>query len=103
VVAFGRAANGRLSDPRRISTRGDGQGVDFDTQGGLTLSADNRFLSACNPGSEDLTVFEVNGSRLKFVQKVSPEISPPASHSLAIWPTSSTAPSQERHHRLHRR
>ncbi len=71
VIAFRRAEDGTLSRPRRHSTRGNGQGVDFDTQGGLTLSRDNRFLYACNPGSDDVTVFEVKrGAKLKLVQKV---------------------------------
>jgi 6-phosphogluconolactonase (cycloisomerase 2 family) len=70
VIAFSRAADGTLSQPRRYTTRGNGQGVDFDTQGGLTLSSDNRYLYACNPGSDDVTVFEVNGNKLKLVQKV---------------------------------
>lgn len=70
VVSFLRAEDGTLSRPRRISTGGNGQGVDFDTQGGLTLSRDNRFLYACNPGSDDVTVFAVDGHRLRFVQKV---------------------------------
>ncbi|MBC7925029.1 MAG: beta-propeller fold lactonase family protein [Bryobacteraceae bacterium] len=70
VIAFARAANGTLTQTGRFSTRGNGIGVDFDTQGGLTLSSDRRFLYACNPGSDDVTVFAVNGSALTFLQKV---------------------------------
>ncbi|MBC8064299.1 MAG: beta-propeller fold lactonase family protein [Chlorobia bacterium] len=70
VIAFSRAADGTLRLNHTYSTRGNGQGVDFDTQGGLTLSRDRRFLYACNPGSDDVTVFAVFGSKLKFVQKV---------------------------------
>lgn len=70
VVAFSRAVNGALTQTGRYSTRGNGIGVDFDAQGGLTLSRDRRFLYACNPGSDDVTVFAVNGSALTFVQKV---------------------------------
>ena len=70
VVAFSRAADGTLTQTGRYSTRGNGIGVDFDTQGGLTLSADRRFLYACSPGSDNVTVFGVNGSTLTFLQKV---------------------------------
>ena len=70
VIAFSRAADGTLKQTGRYSTRGNGIGVDFDAQGGLRLSPNNRFLYACNPGSDDITVFAVNGSALTFLQKV---------------------------------
>lgn len=70
VVAFRRAADGRLTEAGHYSTRGNGIGVDFDTQGGLMLSNDHRFLYACSPGSDTITVFAVNGTDLKFLQKI---------------------------------
>lgn len=70
VIAFSRAPNGMLTQTGRYSTRGNGIGVDFDTQGGLRLSRDHRFLYACNPGSDDVTVFAVYGSSLRFLQKI---------------------------------
>lgn len=70
VVAYSRSSTGTLAQTGRFSTRGNGQGVDFDTQGGLTLSADNRYLYACNPGSDNVTVFSVSGSGLTFLQRV---------------------------------
>lgn len=70
VVAFNRAADGTLTEGRAYPTGGNGIGVDFDTQGGLTLSADHRFLYACNPGSDNVTVFAVNGAGLSLIQKV---------------------------------
>lgn len=70
VIAFRRASNGSLTETGRYSTGGHGIGVDFDAQGGLRLSADHRFLYACNPGSDNLSVFEVEGSELELVQKV---------------------------------
>ncbi len=70
VIAFSRAADGSLTQTGRYSTRGNGIGVDFDAQGGLRLSPDHRFLYACNPGSDDVTVFAVNGSALTFLQKI---------------------------------
>jgi 6-phosphogluconolactonase (cycloisomerase 2 family) len=44
--------------------------VDFDTQGGLTLGRGNRFLYACNAGSDNVTVFRVQGAELQRVQRV---------------------------------
>lgn len=70
VIAFARKANGQLIETGRYSTRGNGLGSDFDTQGGLVLSPDHRFLYACNPGSDDMTVFAVQGSSLVFLRKV---------------------------------
>ncbi|MDQ3199827.1 MAG: beta-propeller fold lactonase family protein [Verrucomicrobiota bacterium] len=70
VVAFNRAPDGTLTEETAYSTGGNGIGVDFDTQGGLTLSADHRYLYACNPGSDDVTVFAVNGASLNRIQKV---------------------------------
>lgn len=70
VVAFTRAADGTLTEVRAYPTGGSGIGVDFDTQGGLTLSTDHRYLYACNPGTDDVTVFAVNGARLIRIQKV---------------------------------
>lgn len=70
VIAFDRAADGRLTQTGRYSTQGNGIGVDFDTQGGLRLSANHRFLYAVNPGSDSVTVFAVDGSRLSFLQQI---------------------------------
>ncbi len=70
VVAFRREADGTLRQTNRYSTGGSGIGVDFDTQDGLTLSTDHRFLYACNPGSDNVTVFAVNADRLTLLQRV---------------------------------
>lgn len=70
VIAFARAPTGMLTQTGHYPTRGHGIGSDFDTQGGLVLSRDHRYLYACNPGSDNLTVFAVNGSSLTFLQKI---------------------------------
>lgn len=70
IVTYRRAANGALTRVGTVSTRGNGIGTDLDTQGGLRLSGDHRFLYAVNAGSDDVTVFSVNGPNLTFVQKV---------------------------------
>lgn len=70
VVAFSRATSGELTHSGLYGTGGHGIGVDFDTQGGLWLSSDNRFLYALSPGSDQVTVFSVNGSCLQKIQEV---------------------------------
>jgi len=74
ILIYSRASDGTLNGNirrrpiSRISTRGLGIGVDTDTQGPLRLSPDNRFLYAVNPGSDNISVFEVNGTQLRFLQ-----------------------------------
>lgn len=70
IVIYGRAEHGSLTRLGSVSTRGLGIGVDTDTQGVLRLSSDNRFLYAANPGSDDISVFSVSGTKLKFLQKI---------------------------------
>lgn len=70
IVTYGRASDGTLTRIRSVRTRGLGIGVDTDTQGPLRLGADNRFLYAVNPGSDNISVFEVQGARLRFLQIV---------------------------------
>ncbi len=70
IITYNRAADGTLTKVGSMSTRGNGIGVDLDTQGGLRLSSDNRFLYAVNAGSDDVTVFSVDGTDLTFIQKV---------------------------------
>ncbi|MGI9166924.1 MAG: lactonase family protein [Pyrinomonadaceae bacterium] len=69
IVVYSRADDGTLTRLNHsVRTRGLGIGVDTDTQGPLRLSNDNRFLYAVNPGSDNITVFEVDGTRLRFLQ-----------------------------------
>lgn len=70
IVVYNRFSNGTIDRLRNVSTRGFGIGTDLDTQGGLRLSRNNRYLYAVNAGSDDVTVFEVDGTRLRFVQKI---------------------------------
>jgi 6-phosphogluconolactonase (cycloisomerase 2 family) len=70
VVGFSRNGQGKLTQTGVYPTGGDGQGVDFDSTGGLELSDDNRFLYACSPSSDLITVFEVHGSCLTKVQEI---------------------------------
>lgn len=70
IVAFSRAADGTLTHDAAYSTGGHGQGVDFDTQGGLSLGPDNKFLYAVNPADDLVSVFSVKGAKLNLVQTI---------------------------------
>lgn len=70
IIAFSRGADGKLTQAGEYSTGGHGQGVDFDTQGGLQLNHDHSFLYAVNPPDDTVTVFSVKGSKLSKVQTV---------------------------------
>ncbi|MBB5342977.1 lactonase family protein [Tunturibacter empetritectus] len=70
IVIFRRANDGTLKAVDRVFTGGSGKGDDFDTQGGLVLRDDHRFLYACNAGSNDISVFAVEGTHLTLIQKI---------------------------------
>ncbi|MBA2456709.1 MAG: beta-propeller fold lactonase family protein, partial [Nocardioidaceae bacterium] len=70
IITYSRAADGTLTRVDSVSTRGTGIGTDLDTQDGLLLSSDHRFLYAANAGSDNVTVFSVAGTELTFLQKV---------------------------------
>ena len=70
IFVYRRETDGRLTLVRSVRTRGLGIGVDLDTQGGLRLSQDNRFLYAVNAGSDEISVFAVDGTRLRFIETV---------------------------------
>lgn len=70
VVAFSRDSSGKLTETGTYSTGGRGQGVDFDTSYGLTLSEDNKYLYAVSPADDKISVFEVNGSCLQRIQVI---------------------------------
>ncbi len=73
IVVFSRMADGTLKAAGRVSTGGNGKGDDFDTQDGLVLSDNHRFLYACNAGSNDISVFAVSGAKLTLIQKINSE------------------------------
>ena len=71
IVRYVRLSNGRLIRLNdNVSTRGLGIGVDTDTQGPLRMSEDGRYLYAVNPGSDNISVFEVSGVFLSLIQVV---------------------------------
>ncbi|MDE3178040.1 MAG: beta-propeller fold lactonase family protein [Acidobacteriota bacterium] len=69
VMVYARAADGALSFARSFSTGGKGAGTGADplgSQGSLVLGRWHRLLFAVNPGSNDITVFEVEGRGLEL-------------------------------------
>lgn len=70
IVRYKRAPDGTLTRVGTTSTRGLGIGVDLDTQGPLRLSQDHKYLYAVNAGSDEVSVFRVNGTKLSFTQKI---------------------------------
>lgn len=76
VVAFDRAADGTLTMAGTFLTGGLGNGrpglVDpLGSQGGLILSADNRYLFAVNSLSDEISVFAVDEHGLELIDIVS--------------------------------
>ncbi len=70
IVAYSRASDGTLIRRHKERTRGLGIGTDLDSQGGLRLSQDHRYLYAVNAGSDNVSVFSVDGTDLRFRQIV---------------------------------
>jgi len=72
VLAYERTADGSLTFSDRYSTDGRGSGGITDplaSQGSVTLSQDHSLLFVANPGSGNISVFGVNGSRLWLLDK----------------------------------
>ncbi len=69
VWAYERAADGALSDPQAFPTGGTGTGAGLGSQGGLVLSSDGRWLLVVNAGSNDVSVFAVEGDELELADR----------------------------------
>ena len=68
VLVYAREANGHLTAAGSVATGGLGTGTVLDTQNGLVLSPDGKWLYAANPGSDEVSVFKVNGTHLTLVE-----------------------------------
>jgi 6-phosphogluconolactonase len=72
ITSFTRAADGSLRRAGTFSTGGRGSGGTTDpleSQGSLTLNQEHSLLFAVNAGSGELSVFQVDGAKLKLVDK----------------------------------
>lgn len=70
VLVFDRLADGRLVAAASVPTGGNGTGTGLGNQGAIALTLNERWLFAVNPGSDTLSVFEVQprGLRLTDVE-----------------------------------
>jgi|SRR5690242_9445116 len=69
VLAYDRGADGRLTNGRMFPTGGSGLGAGLGSQGAVILSEDHRWLLAVNAGSDDVTVFSIDGDSLTWRSK----------------------------------
>lgn len=70
VVVFARSDDGTLSHVANHATGGAGSGGGLGSQGAVRLSDDGRWLLAVNAGSDDVSVFRVNGTALELIDTV---------------------------------
>src|SRR4030095_7771636 len=73
VLVYNRSTDGSLSSGGNYPTAGNGTGAGLGSQGSVILHEKdgNSYLLAVNAGSNDITVFRVNGQSLIWVDKVS--------------------------------
>jgi 6-phosphogluconolactonase (cycloisomerase 2 family) len=70
VLAYQRKENGELRSIGSFPTSGFGTGAGLGSQGSVVLSQDQRWLYVVNAGSNDITVFAVEGNNLSKASKV---------------------------------
>lgn len=70
VQAYLRSSDGTLVNVASLPTGGTGVGHGLENQGGLTMSRDGQLLYAVNPGSDDLTVFQLTDTKLQLTDRV---------------------------------
>ncbi|WP_159731513.1 beta-propeller fold lactonase family protein [Methylosinus sp. Ce-a6] len=63
LLTFERNATGELTAKSAIPTGGRGTGAGLGNQGALALSDDGRWLVVVNPGSDDITLFNLKTGR----------------------------------------
>jgi len=68
VLAWQRDSDGDLVPAGAFATGGTGTGAGLGSQGALTLSNNHRWLYAVNPGSDEISVFRVNGAQLTLME-----------------------------------
>lgn len=71
VVAFKRNPDGTLTQVASYATGGLGTGSGLENQGALTLSVDRNYLYVVNPGSNDVSVFQITDQGLTQTARVS--------------------------------
>lgn len=69
VVAWSRGSDGSLTAAGKVDTGGRGSGGGLSNQGALFLTPNGRWLYVVNPGSDDVSVFRVDGSSLVLTDR----------------------------------
>ncbi len=86
ILAYARSASGAISWSGTYSTGGRGSGAGLGSQGAVTVSGDGQWLYAVNAGSNDISVFAVDGDGLALTDVVgsggTQPVSITASHDL---------------------
>jgi 6-phosphogluconolactonase len=70
VQAYLRSPDGTLVNFASVPTGGTGVGHGLENQGALALSRNGQFLYVVNPGSNDLTVFQVTDTSVQLTDRV---------------------------------
>ena len=70
VLVFERANDGTLAEAGSFSTGGLGSGGGLGSQGALVLSDNGRWLFAVNAGSDEVSVFAVDGTSLHLTHTI---------------------------------
>ena len=70
VHAYLRSPDGTLVNAATVPTGGTGVGHGLENQGALTLSQDGHHLYVVNSGSNDVSVFRLNGTDLQLTDRV---------------------------------
>lgn len=71
VLEFNRAPDGSLTSSGTFSANGTGTGTALQSQGALALSRDGRWLFVVDAGSNQISVFQINGTTLTLTDTVS--------------------------------
>ena len=69
VVVLDRDQNGNLQLAHIFPTGGSGSGSGLGNAGGMVLTSDGRFLLVVNAGSNDISVFSLDGDVLRLVDR----------------------------------
>jgi 6-phosphogluconolactonase len=85
VQVYLRSSDGTLVKFATLPTGGTGVGHGLENQGALALSRDGQFLYAVNPGSNELTVFQLTNTSVQFTDRVPSGGTLPVSVSGAEW------------------
>jgi 6-phosphogluconolactonase (cycloisomerase 2 family) len=70
LARFARASDGNLAPAGSFETGGGGTGAGLGNQAALAFGAGKRFLYAVNPGSDEVSVFDLRGSEPRLIQTV---------------------------------